>query len=473
MIRNLFLSTLESSVSTSIIIIALIFFAPFLNKRYAARWKYWLWVVLAFRLIIPIDWTGSFQQFVIPVPHQVTAPITPLTGGGIPIALQAGNNNTGITLLDLIIMIWIIGCIMYLSVHLLSYLHYKKQIMKNGVPIINGRILNQLKSLQEDLRIKNIITVIYYREAASPMIIGFFHPILVLPENDYNQEEMFFILKHELIHLKRHDVCFKLLFLIAAALHWFNPIIYLMQREAGIDMELSCDERVIRGMTYDVKKAYTETLLSTLHKQYKKKCNFSTQFYGGTNVMKKRFNNILVKTRKKNGLLMLACVVCLMLALGSIAGCAIAEPDPSEPLPTTNNTDSDLPSAPPATSPVEIQESDSADNGEEALSADAQEMKEIVEAFAAVFFRGDKDSVQNYLTDPFEWDIDVYEGAADTVSDLSVKGLTDIGEKAIGETCDVSLEYKESAQSDTFQYLTITLIKQTDGWKIQFYGIEG
>ena len=109
----------------------------------------------------------------------------------------------------------------------------------------------------------------------------------------------------------------------------------------------------------------------------------------------------------------------------------------------------------------------------ETLSADGQEIKGIVEAFAAVFFSGDRESIKNYLTTPFEWDIDVYEGAADMVSDTSVKGLTEIDEKDIGDTCVVSLEYKDSAKSDTFRYLTIKLIKQSDGWKIQFYGIEG
>ena len=102
-----------------------------------------------------------------------------------------------------------------------------------------------------------------------------------------------------------------------------------------------------------------------------------------------------------------------------------------------------------------------------------QEIKDIVEAFAAAYFTGDIESIQLYLTTPYDWDTDVYEGAADEVSNISVKGLADIGEKAVGDVCVVSLEYKESADSDTFNYLTIELIKQSDGWKIQFYGVEG
>lgn len=473
MIRNLFLSIIESSVSTSIVVLVLLLLSPILNKRYAIKWKYWLWIVLAFRLIIPFYRNMSYQQFVIPVPPQATTPIFPNTGAGIPIVLQEGYKQANISLLDLVIIAWIIGFLIYLSIHLLSYLHYKKKIIKNGIPIKNDCILRQLLSLLKDLKVKREISVIKYREAASPMIIGFFQPILILPENEYRAEELFFILKHELIHLKRHDVYFKLLFLVATALHWFNPIIYLMQKEAAVDMELSCDERVIQDTPYDVRKAYTETLLSTLHKQYGKKNILSTQFYGGTNIMKKRFKNILNRAKKKNGFLLLICTVSLTLTLGTLVGCSITKPDSSEPSPTTNKTENNSTSIPPETLPTDIQESGSVENGGETLSTDGQEIKDIVEAFATVYFGGDKDSIQNYLTTPFEWDIDVYEGVTDTVSDMSIKGLTEIGEKAIGDICVVSLEYKDSAQSDTFQYLTIELIKQSNGWKIQFYGIEG
>lgn len=80
------------------------------------------------------------------------------------------------------------------------------------------------------------------------MIIGFIKPVLVLPEEQYSSEELFFILKHELIHLKRGDVYFKLLFVTANTVRWFNPLIWIMQKEAAIDMELSCDCGYLRIM---------------------------------------------------------------------------------------------------------------------------------------------------------------------------------------------------------------------------------
>lgn len=72
-----------------------------------------------------------------------------------------------------------------------------------------------------------------------------------------------------------------------------------MQKEATIDMELSCDERVPQGSDYATRKAYTETLLSTLHKQSSKKTVLSTGFYRGKQIMKKRFKNILAKKKEE------------------------------------------------------------------------------------------------------------------------------------------------------------------------------
>ena len=90
--------------------------------------------------------------------------------------------------------------------------------------------MRALLKLKHELHVKCTLPIIEYSEAASPMLIGFFNHVLVLPEEQYSSEELFFILKHELIHLKRGDIYFKLLFVVANAVHWFNPLIWIMQK---------------------------------------------------------------------------------------------------------------------------------------------------------------------------------------------------------------------------------------------------
>lgn len=109
---------------------------------------------------------------------------------------------------------------------------------------------------------------------------------------------------------------------------------------------------------------------------------------------------------------------------------------------------------------------------EKILSVDGQEMKELAEKFAAAYFSKDKETVQKCLTTPYEWDVEVYAGT-ETIHNITIKGLEDIGLEEIGSSKVISIEYKNRETEDTFQYLTLELVKQEYvGWKIQFYGIE-
>lgn len=472
MIKNLFLSVFEASLQVSLIVLILIVAAPLLNKRYRAKWKYFIWIVLALRLAVPLQFSFPARPFLIPVPAEITVPIADNGNAGIPIQLQPVQSHTPFTMLDIAAAVWLAGCLLFLTIHIFSCLHYKRQIRKKGVTAMDPVVIRLLLTLRKELQLKHGISVTRCADAGSPMIIGFIKPLLVLPELDYNQEELYFILKHELIHYKRHDIFVKLLFVAANALHWFNPMIYIMRKEAVIDMELACDEMVIQGTPYAAKKAYTETLFSTLHKQQKKAAALTTQFYGGTRIMKKRFKHILYKAKKKNGFPILTCAIVLTLFLGLMTGCAVTAPpaaDPQNPPEAPANSTEDSIEAQQTTGSVP--ESETNEGAAETLSADAQEIKNAAESFASAYFSGDANGVKTHLISPYEWDVDVYTGSG-AASDFTLKGLPD-SEKEIGSVQVISLEYRDSDYEDMFLYLTMEFVKQEDGWKIQFYGVEG
>ncbi len=606
---NIFLSFFEMSVSISFIVAVLILLTPFLSKRYAAKWKYLIWICLALRLLIPFN-GGNVQSFLgtlsqteaqtslrseekdadapaeemmpsrrimIEIPAQMTTPI----------AKQS--EKSSITLLDILAFVWMIGSLVFISMHLASYLFYKRQVVGRGTIIEDAGILHQISELKHELHITGTVRAVEYPEADSPMIIGFLKPVLVLPEEPYSSEEQFFILKHELVHLKRGDVFFKLLFVAANALHWFNPLIWIMQKEAGVDMELSCDERVTRGADYAMRKAYTETLLSTLHRGGTKRAVLSTQFYGGKQIMKKRFKNILAKNSKKNGIAILICAIILTISCGTLLGCTIAKGaagkevkymdiahifkpyeqavEISFQMPEdwkytiwdveeestdwgysvkVNGKDdatfsifgqfgtltADVYSNGPKSfqtsqgltgqyswdeymlddknpaiqgivvfdtelagfygvsfnmpksvyseskniidklfQSIVIKETGTPIEGTDIQeSADIQEMKRIIEEFAAYYFNGDAAALQKYLTSPYEGDIDTYEGSG-TADNFTIKGLPDAGERNADNKWEASLEFMDS-EEDSYTYLTFSFVKQEDGWKIQSYGLE-
>ncbi|MCI8976712.1 MAG: hypothetical protein HFI99_06700 [Lachnospiraceae bacterium] len=343
MITDLFVTVLTISMTTSVPVILLMISGSFLNKRYAAKWKYWIWLFLALRLVIPVNGqtagellakasegkrqageasadmeageSPGFRRIVVELPPQMTTPIS----------IETEKNAADITILDILAAIWFTGGLIFVLVHLLSYWHYRKGLMKTGRPPEDERLMYQLKRLQKEAGIKRKVSAIECGEAPGPMTTGFFTSLMIFPQEKYSDEELYFILKHELFHLKRRDVWFKLLMVTANAVHWFNPVIWLMQREAALDMELSCDEWVVRGKGKDARKAYTEVLISALHKKCSRNIPFSTQFYEGKQIMKKRFKNILSRKKKKNGALILAGILVLTAILGALAGCSVGE----------------------------------------------------------------------------------------------------------------------------------------------------
>ncbi len=113
--------------------------------------------------------------------------------------------------------VWIIGSLLFLSIHFISYFYYKRQLIKKGRIIEDVSVLCQMTRLKRELRIRRAVQVMEYSEAESPMLTGFLTPILVLPKECCSSEELFFILKHELVHLKRGDVSVKLLLVAANA----------------------------------------------------------------------------------------------------------------------------------------------------------------------------------------------------------------------------------------------------------------
>ncbi len=184
-----------------------------------------------------------------------------------PIVKQPEKAGSNISLLDIIALVWMLGSLLFISVRLVSYFHYKHQILKMGKIIKDIDVLRLLMKLKHELHINCTVYVIEYPKAASPLLIGFCNHILFL----------------------------------------------------------SCDERVTQGTDYATRKAYTETLLSTLHKQSAKKTALSTEFYGEKQIMKKRFKNILAKKRKKNGAAVLICTIMLAVSLGTLVGCSITK----------------------------------------------------------------------------------------------------------------------------------------------------
>lgn len=96
-----------------------------------------------------------------------------------------------------------------------------------------------------------------------------------------------------------------------------------------------------------------------------------------------------------------------------------------------------------------------------------------LEAFTDAYFAADAEQVQKFLAASYERDLEVYSGDGEYVQIHAIKGLEQTAECEVGETCEVSVEFKVSEDADYYTYLTVTVAKENDGWKVYDYGLEG
>lgn len=327
MLTDIFTSLIEVSITIGIIILALMLLSSMLNKAYAAKWKYWIWLILAVRLILPLNFSFPQAPVQLNMPDEqivVYQPEDSVPIQALPVPQTAPNIESAehaITLVQIGMMIWLAGFLLFLIREFIGYRLFRKQALRWSCPILNEQIVEQLNRLSSEMGIKKQIVPLISEKVSSPMMLGFIKPLLFLPHENYADADLRFILKHELIHTKRRDIWYKLLLLFANAVHWFNPLVYLMFREASKDMELSCDDEVTKGASFDERKQYSETILASIRHQYSHQTTLSTYFYGGAKTMKERFGNILDTKKKRNGSIVFLIVLVSVAIVGGMVSC--------------------------------------------------------------------------------------------------------------------------------------------------------
>lgn len=235
---------------------------------------------------------------------------------------QAVQKDSGISLAQILLFTWAIGVVGFLLYHAIMYRICRKQVIGRSRNVQNPAVLTVMQKLcMNNRRLKRIILAVN-PDAASPMICGLFRTYLILPDESYSEDELTCILKHELCHCTRRDLWKKMCFLLANAVHWFNPLIYLLRAEASLDLEFACDESVTRKLSPPEKMAYNQAIVAAIAVAQNKQPYpvLSTSFNGGMKTMKKRMKNIVSKRKRFLGVPFLAGVLAVMVVTGCTGG---------------------------------------------------------------------------------------------------------------------------------------------------------
>ncbi len=156
-------------------------------------------------------------------------------------------------------MVWIIGMSVCMIIFLLTYILCYRQF-RTSLPVENAII----KKWRDSHQIRRTISIRQSDCISAPLSYGFFRPSILMPKTTEwdNSRQLHYILEHEFVHIRRLDTVTKLFFAAAVCIHWFNPMVWIMYIFAGRDIEISCDEAVVRHFGEASKSAYALTLIN-------------------------------------------------------------------------------------------------------------------------------------------------------------------------------------------------------------------
>ena len=334
---------------------------PFLQKRYRASALYAISLILAVGFLVPFRPLVSAPAVTVQVPLAFSQPVMAMenafpfgarspgegpaagngfpleaknadalqraaTPGGAPVSLggerEANARRATLTLWDALAAVWLAGFGVILVVQGRRHMRFVRTCRRWRRSVMQAKTREEFDALRRDICPRSRASLAICPAVETPMLMGFFRPVVFLPDESLSGEELTMVLKHELTHLRRRDLWAKAGLLFMAAANWFNPAAWMLLRWAAFAQETACDERVTAGGSPQDKIFYSETILRTIRHQARLHTAFTTAFYSGKKGMKRRISAIIAGGSR------LGTALCgAMLALTLLAGTALGITD--------------------------------------------------------------------------------------------------------------------------------------------------
>ncbi len=301
--ENLFLKLLNMSITAGWLIIAVLILR-FILRKAPKSISCFLWSLVGFRLVCPV----SFESILSLIPSTETVPDDilyskmPTINSGVSFLNSAVNPviseslspdvTESVNPMQIIVfsasVIWIIGIVIMLLYTLISYLRLYRQTKESII----------LKS-----------NIYFCDRIEAPFILGIIRPKIFLP-SDMNENDIEYVVSHEKAHLKRCDHLWKPLGFFLLTLYWFNPIIWVAYIILCRDIELACDERVIKDTGEDYKKSYSTALINcSIPKKAIRACPLAFGEVG----IKNRIKNVLSYRKPTFWIVLTGVILSIML----------------------------------------------------------------------------------------------------------------------------------------------------------------
>lgn len=337
---------LSLSLSGSLLIVVLCLGRSLLKDRLSKRWQYYIWLAAIARLLLPftpeVSLVGTlFQQMedvtqmeVHLAPGEQAEPAGISGMGGAPLrenvppapaSRPAGDMLSAVP--QYLCLAWLGAALLLLIRKITVYQGFVKYIRAGRAEVSDIDLLDRFAQIEEEMGIKRPVELYVNQLIFSPLLLGFFRPCVVLPDGGMSAEDFIYTARHELTHYKRRDMLYKWLVQLTVCLHWFNPLVWLMEREISRACELACDEAVIRRLGPEERRAYGDTLLRAMGAggSYQNSLA-SVTLHESAELLKERLSAIMKFKRSSRLTVMLSFALAGALTMGAAAAGAYPGP---------------------------------------------------------------------------------------------------------------------------------------------------
>lgn len=336
---NLLKSLLSLSFSGTLLILVFFLFKPLWKNKLSKQWQYYIWLVVIARLLFPftfgINFVGTIfrhlETNVIQVEQAILetdnilieaeqAPInesSSIIEKKLPTAISQPLVQYKLSLSMCIFFIWLVIALILFVRKITIYQDFARYIKAGQELVDNIDVLNCFGVLLTETKIKKNIELTTNPLISSPLFMGIFRLCIVLPNIALVDTYFCYTIQHELTHYKRRDIFYKWLVQLVICIHWFNPFVYLMEREINRVCELSCDEVVIHHMNSEEKAAYGDTLINAIEGGNYKDSIASVTLNENKSLLKERLDSIMKYKKKSKLCILISTILTLTLCFGS------------------------------------------------------------------------------------------------------------------------------------------------------------
>ena len=268
------MSLLQMSFLGTVIILLIVVLRAVLINRLPKKTFLILWWIALIRLLVPFSIKSvtsiysllqSIYSDINPVRTAQTTTFLPIHGNMTEIANGLSEAMVQRTeSISILSVIWLAGLLLCFGFFAVSYIKCYREF-RFSLPVEN----DILEAWKEKHPLKRSLSIRQTETIAAPLSYGVIRPVILMPKNTEwkNIYQLRYVLEHEYVHIRRLDMLTKLIMIAAVCIHWFNPLVWVMYILFNRDLELSCDETVVRRFGMDIKSVYATALISMEEKK--------------------------------------------------------------------------------------------------------------------------------------------------------------------------------------------------------------